>query len=254
MEVINNNDPTYSCNPKVTIDGLSTTVNSLTVSYDSSMTTALNSISPRFGNVKGGNTITFTGTNFDADHTKYTILIDNVACVPTSASTTFVKCTAGKRPGIYEKPTLSLSISDKGMIATKDLVYRYMNLWSDDDTWGGEFAPVEGESVYVPKGLHLLVDVDATPILNAVIVEGSLVFPPNDADANHLRTFDAHYVFVNGGYLEVGTEEFPYTSKLVITMYGNKQSPEIPIYGNKCIAIRNGVLDMHGAPRNPTWT
>jgi hypothetical protein len=99
----------------------------------------------------------------------------------------------------------------------------------------------------------LLVDVDSTPILNAVVVEGSLIFPP-DANANHLRTFDAHYVMVKGGYLEVGTEEFPYTSKLIITMHGNKQMAEMPIYGNKVIAIRHGTLEMHGIPRTPTWT
>jgi hypothetical protein len=51
----------------------------------------------------------------------------------------------------------------------------------------------------------LLVDVDSTAKLNALIVEGSLIFPPH-SDANHLRTFDASYVMVMGGYLEVGTE------------------------------------------------
>lgn len=37
-------------------------------------------------------------------------------------------------------------------------------------------------------------------------------------------------------------------------MHGNKESPEIPIYGNKVIAVRNGILDLHGIPRYPTWT
>ncbi len=37
-------------------------------------------------------------------------------------------------------------------------------------------------------------------------------------------------------------------------MHSNKESPEIPIYGNKVIGVRNGILDMHGVPRNPTWT
>jgi hypothetical protein len=51
---------------------------------------------------------------------------------------------------------------------------------------------------------------------------------------------------VEGGYLEVGTEDFPYTSKLVITMYGNKYDPYLPIYGNKGIGVRFGTLEMHG--------
>ena len=107
--------------------------------------------------------------------------------------------------------------------------------------------------VFIPKGLNLLVDVDSTPILSAAVVEGALVFPSNP-NPNHLRTFDAHYVMVRGGIFEAGTEEFPYTSKLVITMHSNRSSPELPIFGNKVIAMYNGLLDLHGVPRNPTWT
>jgi hypothetical protein len=86
--------------------------------------------------------------------------------------------------------------------------------------------------IYVPAGLNLLVDLDETPILNAVFVEGSisLIFAP-DADPNHERFFDANYIFVTGGLMEVGTEEFPYTSKLTITMHGKKNDPTLPIYG-----------------------
>lgn len=59
---------------------------------------------------------------------------------------------------------------------------------------------------------------------------------------------------VKGGYMEVGTEEFPYTSQLIITMHSDRESPELPIYGNKVIAVREGILDMHGVVRTPTWT
>mmetsp|Transcript_29266 Transcript_29266/g.28404 ORF Transcript_29266/g.28404 Transcript_29266/m.28404 type:complete len:235 (-) Transcript_29266:4317-5021(-) len=101
--------------------------------------------------------------------------------------------------------------------------------------------------------MHLLVDVDSTPVLNLVLVEGSLIFAP-DADPAHVRTFDATYIFVDGGLFEVGTEEFPYTSKMIITMHGDKSYTEIPIYGVKVTAVRNGVLDLHGVERVPTWT
>ena len=129
-----------------------------------------------------------------------------------------------------------------------------MNAWSSDVTWGGEFAPLEGESVYVPSGLNLLVDVDSTPVLNAVLVEGSIIFAPHETDPTHHRTFDAHYIFVNKGKMEVGTEEFPYTSKITITMHSNAADPYLPIYGNKVIGVRFGTLDMHGPTRTPTWT
>jgi len=139
------------------------------------------------------------------------------------------------------------------LVSTNDLTYIYVNLWSADTTWGGEFAPMEGESIYIPAGLNLLFDIDSSPLLNAIIVEGSLIFAP-DSDATHERFFDARYVFVSGGYMEVGTEEFPYTSKITITMHGLVADPYLPIYGNKVIGVRYGTLDMHGPVRTPTWT
>jgi len=54
--------------------------------------------------------------------------------------------------------------------------------------------------------------------------------------------------------MEVGTEEFPYTSKITITMHGTVADPYLPVYGNKVIGVRQGKLDMHGVKRNPTWT
>lgn len=54
--------------------------------------------------------------------------------------------------------------------------------------------------------------------------------------------------------MEVGTEQFPYTSKITITMHGAIDDPYLPIYGNKCIGLRFGTLDMHGIERTPTWT
>jgi hypothetical protein len=126
-------------------------------------------------------------------------------------------------------------------------------MWSDPITWGGEFAPMEMESVFVPHGLNLFVDVDKTHMLNAIIVEGSIIFAP-DVDPNHQRTFDAHYIFVHKGMMEVGTETFPYTSKITITMHSDLLDPYLPIYGNKVIGCRYCTLDMHGIKRQPNWT
>ena len=96
-------------------------------------------------------------------------------------------------------------------------------------------------------------DVDSTPVLSFLSVEGSLIFPP-DADPNHMRTFDAHYILVQGGYLEIGTEEYRYTSKLNITMHSTKYDPNLPIFGNKVIGVHYGTLEMHGVERKITWS
>ncbi len=255
MEVIESNADTYStCPIELTLNNTAPITLSGSVTYSSSLTPLLKSITPRFGTVKGGEEITFSGENFSPSTASYAILIDSRPCTVTAATATQVKCTTAPRPGLLEKTTLDIKIAGMGNTATQGLLFRYASYWSDETTWGGEFQPIEGDMVYVPKGLHLLVDVDSTPLLSAVLVEGSLIFPPHPTNPDHHRTFDAHYIMVRDGYLEVGTEQFPYTSKLTITMHSDKYSPEIPIYGNKVIGVRNGILEMHGVKREPTWT
>ena len=54
--------------------------------------------------------------------------------------------------------------------------------------------------------------------------------------------------------MEVGTEEYRYTSKLTITMHSSKYDPNLPIFGNKVIGVNYGTLEMHGVERPITWT
>ena len=46
----------------------------------------------------------------------------------------------------------------------------------------------------------------------------------------------------------------PFTHKATITMYGTLRSIELPIFGAKVLALRNGTLDLHGTPVRVTWT
>ena len=124
--------------------------------------------------------------------------------------------------------------------------YRYCNLWSDETTWA-VFAPIDGESVAVPKGLCLLVDIQNSPKLRLVQVDGgALIFPSNDDDPSYQATFDARYIMINNGTMEIGTERHPYQSKLTITMYGEKYDPPMPVFGKKSIGVSFGTLDIHG--------
>lgn len=181
------------------------------MTYDGAKTPLLTAMSPRFGSVTGGDALTFTGTNFLTDTTKYTITIDGIYCPVSAATTTSVTCTTGKRPGLVVS-SLEIYVDGYGLVSNQQKLFRYVSLWSSDTTWGGEFAPMYMESVYVPTGLNLLVDVDSTPELNLVMVEGSIIFAPNATHASHERYFDARFIFLHKGYMEVGTEEFPYTS------------------------------------------
>ena len=222
------------------------------VTYYGALTPKLESMSPRFGTVTGGTLVTFSGSGFSSVLTENTIVIDGIDCPVSVSSDTAITCTTGKRPGLRIS-TLVIKVASKGNVALQQKLFRYVSMWSDETTWGGEFAPMEMESVYVPTGLNLFVDVDSTPMLNTLIVEGSLIFAP-ELDPNHQRAFDAHIIFVRNGKMEVGTEEFPYTSKITITMHSDLRDPYLPIYGNKVIGCRYCELDMHGPERIPTWT
>ena len=114
-------------------------------------------------------------------------------------------CTTGKRPGLIPTSTV-IYIAGKGLVSTQGLVFTYANFWSNDKTWGGEFAPMEGETVYIPSGLNLVIDVDRTPLLNTVLVEGAIIFLPHPTNPNHERYFDAMNILVFNGRFEAGTE------------------------------------------------
>lgn len=60
-------------------------------------------------------------------------------------------------------------LSDGNQVPVKTAPYEYVDRWSDTVTWGGEAVPREGDSVYIPKGMTLLVD-QSTPLLKTVIV------------------------------------------------------------------------------------
>lgn len=267
VEVLNDSNTSVSCPVTVTLPDDST-VDLTAVTYDTSVTPSLDApsssggrrlqsgsaggISPRFGGVLGGETVTFTGAGFTGTPT---VFIDNRECVVDSFTSTEIVCTTADRPYVEGlQPKLEIFIDGVGKVSTRGQVYRYVSRWSDKQTWGNDLPPVEGEAVQIPAGRHLLVDVDSVPRLAFVLVEGSLIFPPVEDDESHVRTFDANYIFVFGGYMEVGTEENPYTSQLVITMHGQERDPFLPIYGNKVTGVRFGQLEMHGNPRSHVWS
>ena len=79
--------------------------------------------------------------------------------------------------------------------------FKYVYKWSDEDTWGGDGIPVEGESIWIPKGLNLFVDLDNPPKIKSMVVEGELIFNPEGPCPESPRTFDTDYMFTKGGLI-----------------------------------------------------
>ena len=246
--VYNTGSVDASCPLQVFASPTSIPVNSTTfINYKDSLTSLLTKVDPKYGTTLGGVNVTLTGTNFGNLISDISVLIDGVSCKVFFVSSTRIDCTTGARLN-YVKPSLTIYKNNSGFVSTQGLLFIYADLWSDHRTWGGEVPPRDGETVQIPAGMNILLDVP-TGKLNAVLIEGSLTVLDTPG-----ITIDAHYIFVYGGSLTIGTEEAPYLNDITITIYGNTQSPTLPNYGNKFIGIRDGVLDIHGAPKTPSWT
>lgn len=96
------------------------------------------------------------------------------------------------------------------------MYFYYGYLWSSDATWGGDFAPITGDLVYVTDGKILIVDVAYIGILNTLIVEEATLIFANNMDIH----FEAYNIIVKTGKVIIGTEDAPITGTVRITMYG----------------------------------
>jgi len=123
-------------------------------------------------------------------------------------------------------------------------------LWSSKYTWGGADPPSAGDLVVIGSSQTIYFDAQ-TPILTGVIIlGGSLIF-----DDMQDVSLQAEYIIIAAnGTLQIGTEQQPFTHNAVITMYGNVRSIELPIFGSKVVAVRNGTIEMHGKNVGVTWT
>ena len=242
----NYNTADMTC-PIVLSYGTASVTPSALVNYGASYTPYVTSLNPLNGTILGGTHLVITGSGFGTVMNQATVTIDNVPCVITSISNTNIACTTGPRP-IYTPTSFEIFIINKGYAALRGLYYLYADLWSSDTTWGGEVPPRDGESVTIPAGLNIILDVP-TGVLNLLEIEGTLIVQDSPG-----ITIEAFYIFIFGGTLQIGTEDNHYTNKITVTIHGTRSSPALPNYGNKFIAVRTGLLDIHGSPKRPSWT
>lgn len=183
IESIDDDNTSYSCTPKLILESEASDASLNAVTFDASLTPVLTGMSSRFGSVLGGEEVEFYGTGFSTDATT-TVMIDDRECTVSSTTADTIVCTTLDKPYVPDEPTLVITIDGKGYVATKGMVFRYVSRWSDSQTWNYDLSPQEGEAVNIPKGLHLLFDIDSSPKLSFIVVEGSLIFPP-DNDSSH---------------------------------------------------------------------
>ena len=244
-DVPNINLTGHTCDASLSVAGADTAADlTQKVTYKESLTPKITGISPEMGTTAGGTTLTISGENFKSDSK---VTIDGIDCVVSSATDKSIECVTGSRPEFTDS-TLEVYSATAGYAATNGIKYLYIDRWSSPNTWGGEAPPREGDSVHVPKGQILLVDVSPPP-LYAVIVEGVIMWEDQPE-----MTFDAWFIMVREGQFRIGSPEKPHEGKLTITLYGTKESKQLPGFGNKSIMVHNGQIDIHGKPLTKTWT
>ncbi|XP_065804470.1 fibrocystin-L [Labrus bergylta] len=216
--------------------------------YKSQLTPVISEVSPRRGGTAGGTLLTITGSGFSTDQSKVKVTIADSGCDVQSTTSTQITCVTNAQPRSQETK-VRVSIGDQGIAKMENADFFYVDVWSSRYTWGGQSPPEKGTFAVITKGQTILLDTN-TPVLKMLLIQGgALVFDEADIELQA-----ENILITDGGRLEVGREGAPFQHKAIITLHGHQRSPELPMYGAKAIAIREGVLDLHGKPVADTWT
>ncbi|KAH9512877.1 Fibrocystin-L, partial [Bulinus truncatus] len=237
-----------SCDIVANVEGVSYTQTSA-YSYDNSLDTSVTSVSPSRGGTGGGTVLTITGTNFGSTIEEISVKISGAVCNVTSVTDTQILCRTGAASS--GTTTVQVQRNNWGLANQINAVFQYIDLWSSRYTWGGQSPPTDGDFVVIPPNQIILLDTNTTVLKMLLIQGGQLIF-----DENNIELQAENILITNNGLLQVGSAEkpFPKQYKAIITLHGHLRSKELPVYGTKTLAIREGTLNLFGSPVNVVWT
>ncbi|KAM7384668.1 hypothetical protein PAMA_011835 [Pampus argenteus] len=216
--------------------------------YKSQLTPVITEVSPRRGGTAGGTRLTITGSGFSSDMNKVNVTIAGSVCDVESSNDTHIICVTNALRQSQETK-VRVSIGDQGTAKMDNADFFYIDVWSSRFTWGGLSPPEKGSFAVITKGQTILLDT-STPVLKMLVIQGgTLVFDEADIELQA-----ENILITDGGRLQIGQEGAPFQHKAIITLHGNLRSPELPVYGTKTLAVREGVLDLHGIPVPVPWT
>ncbi|MFC4639198.1 G8 domain-containing protein [Deinococcus hohokamensis] len=118
--------------------------------------------------------------------------------------------------------------------------------WSDPATWGGA-VPVTGQSVTLPAGQRVLLDVSPPALAGLTIPAGSAL-----EFARHDLTLKSEWIMVHGE-LRVGSEAQPFAGRADIILTDATPGENVMGMGDRVLAVMDGTLELHGQSRL-AWT
>ena len=212
------------------------------VVFKESITPKVDSIEPAQGSSMGGTVVTISGEGFDAKDTL--VEIDGVKCEVSSATEKELVCTTGKKSSKDETGLVVRSLKNGFAGHARNVKFTYLDDWSNALTWEKIGSiPMDNTDLIIAKGINLVVDVEAIPRFNDVIVYGSLIFKnTKDVSQQHLH---CNKIILIGGNLFIGSEKEPLTSNLVLTIDSVNYKGEYS-YDNGIISSKNGQVQIYG--------
>jgi cell migration-inducing and hyaluronan-binding protein len=152
----------------------------------------------------------------------------------------------GNSWSFYAKPGLRRDGAlDVARLATSPLVLKHSRIvtsWSDPATWGARL-PLAGESVIVPAGRHVLLDVSPPP-LAGLQVDGVLIFD------DRALTLAADWILVRGE-LRIGSASQSYAGQATIVLTGHTPRENASGLGTQFLAaMSGGLIEFYGEGRD----
>uniref|UniRef100_H2YQB4 Polycystic kidney and hepatic disease 1 (autosomal recessive)-like 1 n=1 Tax=Ciona savignyi TaxID=51511 RepID=H2YQB4_CIOSA len=243
----NSNDATTLCSVSIT-NGDGSVTNSAQYEYATLVTPVISSVSPAFGGTGGGTRITIAGSGFKPGSGTPIVTIDGSPCVVKSSTDDSIICVTEAHQE-SKKTKVQVSVGTLGIATQDNADYVYMDKWSSRLTWGGMNPPVASDLVIIKEGQTILLDTD-TPVLKMLLIQGGkLIFDEKDVTLK-----SENILITDKGLLQIGTEKEPFQHKATIEMHGHPRSTELPLYGTKTLAVRNGTLEMHGKHVDVPWS
>ncbi|XP_069115226.1 fibrocystin-L-like [Argopecten irradians] len=237
---------TVDCEVSVVVNSVTRV---LSYKYDSALTPEVTAVAPSLGGTGGGTRITVSGLGFGTTKSDVAVSIEGSVCVVDSVTDTQIVCDTGSIAASV-RGKVRVEIAGNGKAIQTGADYHYVDRWSSIYTWGGTTLPTDGDLVVIKEGQTIYLDTSTAKLKLLLIQGGEMIF-----DDNQDVTLDVEIVLVtDGGLLQVGTRENPFRHNALILLRGTHRSKELPIYGTKAVAVREGTLDMHGIPTPITWT
>ncbi|KAF5395129.1 hypothetical protein PHET_07404 [Paragonimus heterotremus] len=211
------------------------------------LTPTVTSMGPMIGGTMGGTTLVISGTGLGSQSDVYVDLGGTECTVQSNTGTTLTCITNEHSPA--GKVPVNVTVYSKGR-ASGQFQYFYVDRWSSNFTWGGNPPPAEEEMAVIPAQKTVLLDTN-TAILTMLIIDGGILMFDPTKDV----VLSAKYILViNGGQLKIGSEAEPYAARATIMLHGHVRDRDLPLYGAKVLALRNGSIEIYGMPRPVVWT